>query len=102
MLDEEQTPYSVIYQVLDDLRTCQTVPAATRGRMYSALDSLRASRAPAEHIAVAERISVAMHRWDLARRNRDKEAEQSVRDQLSFLTADWLATRLPQPAMLGI
>ena len=101
MRDETETPYSIIYQVLDDLQTLDTVPSATRGKLYFALDSLRASKAPAAHIATAERISVAMHRQDLARRKRDKAAEQWVRDELATLNADWLETRLPKPTMMG-
>tara|TARA_E500000305_G_scaffold106320_1_gene104783 strand:- start:621 stop:968 length:348 start_codon:yes stop_codon:yes gene_type:complete len=94
------TAYCTIYQVLDDLRPAEILPVGAMGRMFSALDRLRASEAPGADIAIAESISVAMHRWDLARRKNDGDAEKTVREQLAELTQHWLDTSVPTPDTL--
>lgn len=93
MTSDTDTAYCTISQLLDELRPADVLPVGAMGRMFSALDFLRASRAPDDHITTAEKISVAMHRWELARRKSDRSTEETVREQLQELTENWLETR---------
>ena len=85
----DNTVYAVIDEVLGDLETVEVAPVGALGKVFSALDNLRASRAPSKHIYAAERISLAMHRWEQALRKQDEEGEQTARQSLAMLTDEW-------------
>ena len=65
--------------------------------MYSAIDALRNANAPSKHSSLAEKIAVAMHRLEAARRRGDEEATDEVKNQLDGLVGDWFDTRIPGP-----
>ena len=90
----ESSAYLSVYQLLDDVCFERGIPAGSRGAIYAAIDGLRRSAAPAEHIAVAEGIAVAIHKLEWAVRNGDSAEEASVRDELQRLGATWLQTPL--------
>ena len=68
------------------------VPAGAGGRLSSAIDRLRRSAAPAEHIALVERIAVTLHRFEWALRSRDQAEIEQVQRDLQIAGADWLQT----------
>lgn len=86
--------YLSVYQVLDEIGFGKTVPVGSQGAMFAAIDGLRRTAAPAEHIRLAECISVAIHRllWAL----KTGEDEETVRAELQTLGASWL--RIPVPS----
>lgn len=88
------TAYWEVFEVLDDLRIAEAVSACSLRKMYSAIDELRHQNAPDAHIALAENITVAMHRLEAARRRQDEEAQDHAKNRLDGLVADWFDTRL--------
>ena len=90
----ESRAYQSIYQLLDEVCFERGIPAGSRGAIYAAIDGLRRSAAPAEHISVAEGIAVAIHRLEWAVRNGDAAEETAIRDELQSLGATWLQTPL--------
>ena len=90
----ESSAYLCVYQLLDEVCFERAVPAGSRGAIYAAIDGLRRAAAPAEHIALAERIAVAVHKLEWAVRNGDSADEASVRGELQSLGATWMQTPL--------
>ena len=61
--------------------------------MFAIIDQLRTTAAPPEDpLRGAERISVEMHKLELALRRGDEAAAQSARQELKSLAAAWIAT----------
>lgn len=81
--------YSPISEALEELHFTKVVPVGAFGKMFSVLDKLRATRAPAEHIGLAEQISVGFHRLELARRKQDHDGEECAFEQLKVLSSLW-------------
>ncbi len=88
--------YTLVYRVLDALKTSSNVAPGLRGSIFSAIDQLRVSSAPAEHVAIAERISATMHQLEWALQKSNGERQARVRQQLSVLNEAWLATPAPR------
>ena len=86
MLDEHSAHVGV-YQVLDDLMVSTAVPPGAKGAMFAIIDQLRTIAAPPEDLRGAERISVEMHKLELALRRGDEAAAQSARQELKSLAA---------------
>lgn len=84
-----EVAYGTIHHVLGELQQAQVVPAGVRGRVFSAIDTLRAFRAPAQRVTIAEDISIAVHKWELARKSGNVSAEKEVRERLNALADDW-------------
>ena len=84
--------YSQVCRVLDELSTPSVTPVGWRGPIYSAIDHLRASSAPAEQVELAERISVTLLQLDWAILKGDAAKQESVREQLSTLNEKWRST----------
>ena len=96
MMPDAETAYTEIYRLLDELRFADVLPVGALGRMFAAVDTMRATSAPSRDVAIAEDISVAMLRWERSRRRDASLGEKVFRDRLAGLTSDWLETRLPQ------
>lgn len=79
-----------VFHILSNLKIADAIPVGMVGKMYSALDNMRSARAPSQKIAVAENISVAIRRLEMARRQRDGAAEQSVSERLNVLATNWM------------
>ena len=99
MMPDAETAYTEIYRLLDELRFADVLPVGALGRMFAAVDTMRAMSAPPRDVAIAEDISVAMLRWEGSRRRDAGLGEKVFRDRLAALTSDWMETRLPNPAM---
>ena len=88
----ESQSYLTIYRVLDDVCFADTAPAGARGAIYRSIDGLRRAGAPAEHVELAERISLALHKLEAAIRSGDEEGATKVRAELHTAGATWLQT----------
>jgi hypothetical protein len=91
--------YVDVYQVVDDVRCSGSCPAGARGILFTAIDKLRCDCAPRQHIEIAERISVALHRLEWAMLRRDENEASSIREELEMLSAQW--HQIPIPASLN-
>lgn len=105
MQPQSRAAYWQIYEVLDALNVGETLPIATMRKMYAAVDELRNLGATSKHIAVAEKITVAMHRLEAAKRRANAKAEDKARSHLDGLVADWFeiplenAAAVPKPSV---
>ena len=88
----ESPAYLTIYRVLDDVCFADTAPMGARGAIYRSIDGLRQAGAPAEHVDLAERISLALHKLEWAIRNGDEAEAKQVRAELQSAGAAWLQT----------
>lgn len=80
--------YAVVYEVVNEA-SFGCPPPGARGALYRAIDALRASAAPREHVRLVEEMSVALHRMDAGRLDTQFEAEQA-REKLQELGSRWL------------
>jgi hypothetical protein len=88
----QTSAYMSVYEVVEELCSGHSVPAGLTGTMFSALDRLRAAQAPRSDVALAERISVTMHRLEWAIRSGDTGEQSRLRAELQGLGSDWLDT----------
>jgi hypothetical protein len=95
MTEQSIEAYRLVYQALDQVCFHGVASAGATGALYSAIDGLRASAAPIEHVALAERIAVTLHKlgWAVLQK-RDNEIE-ALREELQVLGAEWLNTPIP-------
>jgi hypothetical protein len=65
----EQSWYAEIYAIADDAQNAaaDASPARLTQRMWTAIDQLRTKDASPDDIKLAERTSVALHRYNLSR-----------------------------------
>ena len=91
----EGDAYLSVYQVLDDVCFARGVPVGSQGTLFAAIDGLRRACAPSEHIDLAERIAVAIHRLQWALRSGEDTEEETVREELQTLGASWLQIPIP-------
>lgn len=94
--------HNPISQALEELHSTKVVPVGAFGNIFNVLDKLRAARASAEQIGLAEQISVAYHRLELARRKRDRDAEECALEQLKVLSDLWAETSVSPPTTTGV
>ena len=85
---------ALAYQVLDQVLADQSVAAGAQGAMFSVVDCLRASSAPADDVRRAERISIEMHKLQWARQQQDDTAGCTALGELKALAASWLNARI--------
>lgn len=84
-------PYTAVYQVLD--ATASFVGVTPRGAsadLFRAIDRLRDVGAPAAHVATAERISVALHKLQVARQRKEQGDEEFYLNEILFWRERWL------------
>jgi hypothetical protein len=93
----ESSARAVAYQVLDQILSERAVSPGTRGAMFSVIDALRRSPAPVEDVRRAECISIALHKLDWARQQRDETASIDALDELKILATSWLNARICGP-----
>ena len=91
-LNIETRSYLTIYRVLDEVCFSDTTPAGARGAIYRSIDGLRQVGAPAEHVALAERISLLLHKLEWAVRGNDEAEAEAIRKELQITGASWLQT----------
>lgn len=86
----ETESYLTIYRVLDEVCFSETAPAGARGAIYRSIDGLRQAAAPAEHVALAERISLLLHKLEWAVRANAEAEAACIRNELQITGASWL------------
>lgn len=84
--------YQTLYEVLDEACVTRWPPAGSRAALGAVIAGLKAMSAPATHIALAERVSVAFSKLECALRTDDAIAEDAVRSELRTVGAQWLET----------
>ena len=100
-LNIETQSYLTIYRVLDEACFADTAPAGARGAIYRSIDGLRQVGAPAEHVALAERISLLLHKLEWAVRGNDDVEAASLRRELQITGGSWLQTPIRQAMHQG-
>ena len=87
--------YKLVYQALDQVCFDGVASAGATGALFSAIDGLRASAAPREHIALAERIAVTLHKLGWAVLQKRVDEVEAQREQLQRLGTEWLNAPVP-------
>lgn len=99
MLPDERrglSPYMTIYRVLDEVgsRMPGAVPPGVSCVVHDAIDALRRDDAPAEDIAVAERIAIALHKLHWAALGHQIDEADHAWGELTALSEQWLTRPL--------
>lgn len=68
-----------------------------RGAMFSVIDALRDGPAPADDVRRMESISIALHKLEWARQQRDDAGSVEAVDELRALAVGWLNARICGP-----
>lgn len=89
-LSVESRAYFDIYTLVENVSLTDAVPTGARGLIHASIDGLRQGSAPPEHIQLAERISVILHKLEWAARNGDKEDLKQLRMEFETAGAAWL------------
>lgn len=84
-----------VFESICALKIAESIPVGMVGKMYRALDRMRAAGAPSQQVATAEQFSVAVRMLEAARRKCDKAAEQVIMDRLDALATDWKLFQSP-------
>lgn len=88
--------YGAVYRVIREANVSGYITPGLRGRMYQAIDNLKRFRAPADHISIAERISVTLHALEWATLRRDDSRRVADWQSLGVLEEQWLAAPVPR------
>jgi hypothetical protein len=87
----EQLAYISVAQVVQDVGSeGRGLPPGCQGRLSAAIDRLRMVAAPAEHILIANDMSLKMHLLEGAIRQRDEAAAADLRGSIQALGAQWV------------
>ncbi len=95
-MDEVHESYGAVYRVIKEANRSGYITPGLRGRMYQAIDNLKSLRAPADHIGIAERISVTLHALEWAALRRDDTRRKADWTALCVLEEQWLAAPVPR------
>lgn len=95
-MEEVHESYGAIYQVITEAKLSGYVTPGLRGRMYQAIDTLKQFRAPADHVSIAERISVTLHALEWAALRKDDLRRKADWRSLGVLEEQWLAAPVPR------
>lgn len=95
-MEEVQQSYGTVYQVIREANLSGYITPGLRGRMYEAIDSLKLLKAPADHISIAERISVTLHKLEWAALQRDDSRRRADWKSLGMLEEQWLSAPVPR------
>lgn len=95
-MEEVQQSYGAVYQVIREANLSGYITPGLRGRMYEAIDSLKLFKAPADHISIAERISVTLHKLEWAALQRDDSRRRADWQSLGMLEEQWLSAPVPR------
>lgn len=82
------------YQAMDQVLSNKCVSPGVRGAVFSAIDTLRGTAAPAEDVRRAESISIEIQKFEWALQRRDENASNAAMDELRALAAEWLNARI--------
>jgi len=96
-MEDARDSYGLIYQVVREANVSGIIAPGLRGRMYKAIDTLKLFKAPADHISIAERISVTLHALEWAMFRCDSQRVAADWQVMRSLEEQWLAAPVPQP-----
>ena len=82
--------FVAVYQVLDDVLTCEVAPPGAKATIHAVIDNLRMTASPRDLVAEAERISVHMHNLEWAVARGDLEKAKQTRHALESIASSWL------------
>ena len=83
-----------VYEVLDSVFARGSIPPGAKGLMFRVVDDLRARPDICGKTALAERISLQIHRIEDLLRLQDREAVDAALEQLKQLAAEWIEARV--------
>lgn len=86
--------HASIYQLLDRVIATASVPTGARGAIFKIVDHLRSHAPRSDELFKAERISIELHKLELALTSRHVEAANLARYNLKTLAGDWLNSRI--------
>ena len=93
--DIEQLAYGSVYQVLQDVDfERRALPPGTSGRMSAAIDRLRMFAAPFEQVRMAESLSLAIHKLEMALRGNNDVLADELREEIHKIGAEWMGVHL--------
>jgi hypothetical protein len=95
-MDDVRESYGAVYRVIREANVSGYITPGLRGRIYQAIDNLKLFRAPADHISIAERISVTLHALEWAALRRDDSRCTADWQSLSALEEQWLSAPVPR------
>lgn len=95
-MEQVRESYGAVYQVIKEANVSGYVTPGLRGRMYQAIDTLKTFKAPADHISVAERISVTLHALEWATLRRDAARLAKDWQTPGALEGQWLSAPVLQ------
>jgi len=95
-MEEIHESYGAVYCVVKEACISGYITPGLRGRMYNAIDTLKLRKAPADHINIAERISVTLHALEWASVRRDEPRLKADWQALCALEEQWLAAPVPR------
>ena len=87
-----------VYQVLDQAVATRVLPPGAKATIHSVIDDLRAGSAPACMVEQAERISIALHRLDLALHAGNADQALALQGTLKHIAGEWLDRRISRPS----
>lgn len=95
-MEEVQDSYGAVYRVIKEASVSGYITPGLRGTMYKAIDSLKTLKAPADHISIAERVSVTLHALEWAMLRRDDPRRTADWNALRTLEEQWLSAPVPR------
>lgn len=95
-MEDVRESYGAVYRVIREANVCGYITPGLRGRMYQAIDNLKLFKAPADHISIAERISVTLHALEWAALRRDDSRRVADWQSLGALEEQWLSAPVPR------
>ncbi|KPF89858.1 MAG: hypothetical protein KGQ75_02565 [Sphingomonadales bacterium] len=98
-MEEVHESYGAVYRVIREANLSGYVTPGLRGRMYQAIDDLKSLRAPADHISIAERISVKLHALEWAALRRDDKRRIADWQSLGALEEQWMSAPVPRSSV---
>ena len=85
---------NMVYSLIDEALAGGAVPPGAKGGLYRVIDELRLHRVDPHRAALAERISIQLHRLESALHVRDRAVGDRARDDLRQLAVEWIEERL--------
>ena len=86
--------HASVYELLDQILTTGTISPGSRGVLFEVIDIFRETRAPAEYLRQAERISIELHKLQWARQHQNDAATEAALAELRNIAGEWLNTRI--------
>jgi hypothetical protein len=86
--------HALVYQALDQVLTDKVISPGTERAMHAAIDTLKTTAAPSEHVRSAENIAIEIHRLQWTLQQSDKKGSQAALRKLKSLAGSWVDMRI--------